>query len=692
MESFGHYKLLARVAAGGMGEVFKAKLCREGGFEKILAVKRMLPALCAKPDFAERFTTEARLCARLNHANIVHVYDFGQLGESLFLAMEYVAGMDLGRLLFALQQAHERVSPRLALHIAGEVCRGLDYAHRLRDEAGQPLKLVHRDVSPTNILLSFEGEIKLSDFGLARVQNESRSEECLAGKFAYMPPEQISGETLDRRSDLYSLGLVLDEMLRGQAAFAPGGEALDPLRQRPPLPQAAQFPAIEALIAKATAFEKADRFLSARDMLTALETLGAELGPLPPEESLGALVARFAERRDENQARPELAQTIVAPRPPQPEPSAPAPASGRRGRARQVLFAFALLAFLLACGAYWQLSRPASLSVASTPPGASVTLDGQLWPWPTPLTLDSLEADVPHRITLRLAHFVDESRLLTLKSGETQRLEVVFARATRRAALSSTPSGATVTLDGEKLAAPTPLTSAALALGVKHRLVLEKDGWLPLQTEFILDVAGPTPVPLAYTLESFYKELTVTLAPRGAALFLDGKRVGGASPFQLKGLIPGRKVTLLGALSGYKAEQRDLTPGVDVGPLSLELAPFSAEIALEPSPGLTLLVDGNALAEGAQSLTPRPGKPLLLIAKAAAGKLVLRLVLSQSADARGPELSANLDAAPWATLWLDREAAQNTPLSGKHLAAGKHRLQFAFGEQGPRYTLLLSLR
>lgn len=691
MESFGHYKLLARVASGGMGEVFKAKLCREGGFEKVLAVKRLLPGLCSKPDFAARFTKEARLSARLNHANIVHIYDFGQLNDSLFLAMEYVAGMDLGRLLAELRDAREALAPRLALHIAAEVCRGLDYAHRLRDEQDQPLKLVHRDVSPSNILLSFESEIKLSDFGLARAQNDGKSEEYLAGKFAYMAPEQISGETIDRRSDLYSLGLVLDEMLRGQAAFGQCGETLDAKRRRPPLPQAEAWPKIEALLAKATAYEKADRFASARDLLLALEEQIALLPPLSPEQELGALVARFAGERERNPAGPALARTIVAPRPvveTPPEVPRPEPIKAKKPYVWVVVLA---LLGLLAAGGYRLFFAQASVRLESNPPGASISLDGHPWPSLTPSTLDALAPGIPHQIKVTLPHFESQARELTLESGERQTLRFTLVRATRRVLFSSTPSGASVTLDGQKLAPLTPFTSEPLALGQKHRLVLEKEGFVPLQTEFILDSAGHEAVPLAYTLRSFYKELHVQLSPRSALLFLDGKRVPGSSPFILNGLIPGRKVVLLAAQKGYKAEAREVLPDSSE-PLSFELAPFSAELELLPSSGLALRVDGKEHGEGALLMTPTPGKPLMVGIKSAEGKLTLRLVLSQSADARGPQLSVSLDAVPWANLWLDREAAQSTPLSGKTLPAGRHRLQFAFGAQGKPYTLLLNLR
>ena len=202
---------------GGMGEVYLAALEREGGFEKQVALKCVLPRLMSDPRFLEFFEREARLAAVLTHRNIVPVFDFGRDQGRAWLAMEYVHGVDVKAVYDHLEGP---LPIGLALEIAVSCARALDYAHRARDARGRPLNIIHRDVSPQNILLSFEGDVKLADFGLAQATaRESQEEGTLKGKFAYMSPEQAKGRAVDGRSDQFSLAIVLYELLSGCRAF-----------------------------------------------------------------------------------------------------------------------------------------------------------------------------------------------------------------------------------------------------------------------------------------------------------------------------------------------------------------------------------------------------------------------------------------------------------------------------------------
>lgn len=205
-----------------MGEVFLAALSREGGFEKRVAIKCILPHLSCEPAFVEMFEREARLAAALNHRNIVQIFDFGREEDRSWIAMEYVEGVDLQTVLELVRQRGERLPTGLALEIGLACCRGLDHAHRATNASGRSLGLVHGDISPHNVLLSFEGDIKLLDFGLAHCpgDEESEPEGVLKGKLAYMSPEQALGSPVDRRSDLYAAGLVLYELLTGERALA----------------------------------------------------------------------------------------------------------------------------------------------------------------------------------------------------------------------------------------------------------------------------------------------------------------------------------------------------------------------------------------------------------------------------------------------------------------------------------------
>jgi len=230
-KSLERYDVLDRIAVGGMAEVFLAKAYGAHGFEKTLAIKRILPELASDPEFAARFIAEAKVAVKLSHANVVQVFDFGRIGESLFIAMEYVDGLDLAALLRKFKDEGRFVPLPAALHIAIEIVRGLDFAHQHN--------VVHRDVSPSNILISRAGEVKLGDFGIAVAAAPHRAggpgPRKVMGKWRYMSPEQARGDTLDTRSDLFSAASVMFELFTGAKLF-PGDEAEDIIKNIEAMP------------------------------------------------------------------------------------------------------------------------------------------------------------------------------------------------------------------------------------------------------------------------------------------------------------------------------------------------------------------------------------------------------------------------------------------------------------------------
>ncbi len=228
----GSYVLAERLGAGGMAEVFVARRDGPGGFSKRFALKRILPQLSRDPRFAEMFCDEARVCAALNHPNIVQVVDFGEHAGELFMAMEFIDGVSCARLLRSVAARGEVVPVGAALFIASEVLRALAFAHGARDDEGRALGIVHRDVSPGNILISRIGEVKLSDFGIVRCELLERrtSPGELKGKMGYMSPEQSIGGEIDFRSDLFTVGIVLAEMLMAKPLF-PGRSELEILQR-----------------------------------------------------------------------------------------------------------------------------------------------------------------------------------------------------------------------------------------------------------------------------------------------------------------------------------------------------------------------------------------------------------------------------------------------------------------------------
>jgi serine/threonine protein kinase len=218
---FGKYSLLHRVDTGGMAEVFRAKAFGVEGFERIVAVKRILPNIAADLDFITMFIDEAKLAVQLTHANIAQIFDLGRVGESYFIALEYVHGKDLRAVFDHAVERREQLPVELVAYVMMKICEGLDYAHEKRDPAGRPLELVHRDVSPQNMLVSFEGDVKLIDFGIAKAANKASRTRAgiLKGKFGYLSPEQVRGESVDRRSDVFGVGTVLHELLTGERLF-----------------------------------------------------------------------------------------------------------------------------------------------------------------------------------------------------------------------------------------------------------------------------------------------------------------------------------------------------------------------------------------------------------------------------------------------------------------------------------------
>lgn len=219
--AFGRQLLLERINVGGMAEVFKAKAFGVEGFERIVAVKRILPTLLEDDDFTTMFVDEARIAAQLTHQNIVQIYDLGKAEDTFFISMEYVAGRDLRAILDWQKKQAGPMAVAKACFIVSRVSEALEYAHRKRDPAGRDLKIIHRDVTPQNVILSYEGEVKLCDFGIAKAASRASRTQVgvLKGKFAYMAPEQVRGQPTDRRSDIFALGVLFYEMLTAQRLF-----------------------------------------------------------------------------------------------------------------------------------------------------------------------------------------------------------------------------------------------------------------------------------------------------------------------------------------------------------------------------------------------------------------------------------------------------------------------------------------
>jgi len=291
---FGKYSLLKMLAKGGMGEIYLARSLGLSQFEKYYAIKKLLKKFTHDKDVGARFIDEAKLGARLQHPNIVQVFDLGVVDEELFMACEFVDGFDLRRVLRFCHEKRKRIPLDTALFMVREILSGLAYAHRQVDAEGRSIDLIHRDISPQNVLVSFEGEVKIIDFGLAKSTQRSQETQAnvLLGNFGYMSPEQARGHKLDVRTDVYSAGIVLFELVTGTKRFVDD----NPLRllemvARPtpimPSDRSADIPkAIDRIYAQATAPQKEDRYPSAEQFRDAVTEALNRVNPKAGRESL----------------------------------------------------------------------------------------------------------------------------------------------------------------------------------------------------------------------------------------------------------------------------------------------------------------------------------------------------------------------------------------------------------------------
>ena len=386
----GKYKLVRLIASGGMAEVYLARQAGAAGFEKLVCLKRILPHLARDRQFVEMFLNEARLAAKLDHPNIVSIYDLGEANGNYFIAMEFIDGPSLRAVAKRAHERGERLPIPEIVKIVAMAAGGLHYAHDLTDGEGKPLRLVHRDISPDNVLVHRNGAAKVVDFGIAKAANSSGATRTgtLKGKVAYMPPEQLRGDPLDRRADVFALGVVLYELLAGQRPWEGDSEVslIGRIMTEEPRPLSTLRPdapaGLAAVLDRALAKDREARYASCHDLQADLEALLVTMGqtisaarisdfakaysdPVPAvDETTGAaLQALEAEMNGTGQARP------VAPRrvpPPRREPRTvvlpQAPKPDRRGLAYGIA-AFISVAAVGGAGGYVLLLRKAEAPV-----------------------------------------------------------------------------------------------------------------------------------------------------------------------------------------------------------------------------------------------------------------------------------------------------------------------------------------
>lgn len=485
-----HFDVLAKLSAGGMGEVLLARRLGLHGFEKLVALKTIRTDLHARPDIRSMFLDEARLVARLDHPCIAQVHDFGAADGTLYIAMEYVAGIAINKLL--AKRLGRGLPPTVAAQIVERVARGLDAAHELRDASGQPLGVVHRDVTPGNLILTFDGHVKILDFGIAHAKNrESPHTEVgeLKGKPSYMAPEQLRGEPVDRRADIYALCVVLHELLTGQKLFSKDNIVATALAVergavRPPSERAGPLPAgLDELVMAGLAHRPEDRPPTARAVADALSAIVKRQGAGDELERFAReTLAPFRKAHEEwlLHLREDAAKNATGPRPRPPShspyrgssmpsdeptvtarpaaaPAAPPPAMPRPRRWSAWVAALLIIVFAgLGAWAGRALRKPARAPVSPAPLARATP--------PAPATSPAPAADAP---------VVDAAPPKAATAApEPRRRRRRRTRPSQRRAAQGPPGRLTigarpfalVRLDGEEIGA-TPILDRAIAPG-----------------------------------------------------------------------------------------------------------------------------------------------------------------------------------------------------------------------------------
>ena len=678
---FGKYTLLRRLAVGGMAELYLALQQSVAGFEKLIVVKRILPQLASDRSFVEMLLQEARIAATLTHPNIAQVYDVGVAEGDYFIAMEHVHGEDLRSVVRQMRHKHVRAFPlEHTLAMVMGCCKGLAYAHDRRDLDGEPLEIVHRDISPQNVLVTFTGDVKIVDFGIAKARSsQDEEDEQLKGKVPYMSPEQAQGLPLDARSDLFSLGVMLFELSTGKRLFKCANEQETLQRivrgdyPRPRDINPSLSPRLEEIILKTLKVDRDQRYSSARDMQADLEALIRDEQLAVSALSLGEWMQnlfddKLAQQKQMLQEGRQLAEVLAA------DDGYDPAASSTQGlslsgvssvrtktvssRASWTVVGLLLLALVGGAVAFWMAPRgaatgPGSIALTSEPTGAAIYIDGNRRSERTPATLGELPLG---RYEVRLtaegfAPFTDTVELTT--NAPTGRIAGTLERPSAAnfgaARLTTAPAGATVLVDGSATDGLTPLTVAELAPGVVHRVAVTRDGYQTQHLEITVEAGEVQETHLRLERTPLGDDETLLIVrptPNDALVVVGENTFEGGGPYELR--LPAEPSRIIVRREGYRESvtEVDLEGGQEMElPVHLESRPAERR--------------GRRRAEAGSEVATAP----------------------EPAPAGGPG-KLSFDARPWCNVAIDGQRIGQTPIVNRSLSSGRHRVTCTNPELG----------
>jgi serine/threonine-protein kinase len=526
---FGKYTLLRKLAAGGMAELFLALHRSVAGFEKLIVIKRILPSMNTDKAFIDMLLHEARIAATLSHANVVQIFDVGSVDHTYFIAMEHIHGEDIRSIVRAMKKKSVTEFPlEHALAILIGTCAGLAYAHEKRDLDGRLLDIVHRDISPQNIVVTFSGDVKIVDFGIAKSGSqtgEDTKDGQLKGKVPYMSPEQASGEQIDWRSDIFAAGVMLFELTTGKRLFkgASEYETLKLICEKDyPLPSAVRPgypPALERVVMRALAKKREDRYQSAREMQQDIETFVREeriaVSPVSVSRWMqGLFVEKLAEQKEALQDVKQLADVIAAQQqststlfegtvPGTAVPSSTSTTAAplepqKKGSNTAVWVAVVGLAVLGGAGFFYlKKSQPVpqatgaqtqaqpevaeakgSLEITSTPPGAAVWIGGDLRPEVTPMKVEKLPLGAPIQVKLTMEGRESYKETITIAANEPNKQLAVDMKSGSVTVVLKIDPPPTIWLDNKPWKGDRSKIEG-LSAGEEHRIVVSASGFQP---------------------------------------------------------------------------------------------------------------------------------------------------------------------------------------------------------------------
>ena len=659
---FGDYYMFERVAVGGMAEVFKAVSYGVEGFERLCAIKRVLPNISEDQEFINMFIDEAKIAVRLAHANIGQVFELGNAEDSYFIAMEFVSGRDTRAIFDRERNLGHRLEIPMCCHIVKEVCEALEYAHTKRGDDQEPLNIVHRDVSPQNVLVSYEGEVKLIDFGIAKAAGKANKTQAgiLKGKFGYMSPEQVRGRPIDQRSDIFAMAVVLYELLtlercfQGESDFSTLEKVREVDYRRPTALNREIPPELERILIKGLARDPDERYQSAAEFQDALQKFLYQSGSFYSRKNLSTYMKKIfaAELKAEQErlsnfrhwAQYNVAEAHRA-------VSVPLPLVSKRREAFEPN--------LPALG--W---TPADAAEPDTEvfdrvamPQVSANRD---LPAPSPRDIKTFEElPPPGRAGQPPLRAEVQRRALTLivvgiLAVAASVAALIFLRPQPATLiLQSTPAEVRVSIDGRLIhEGSTPLRVGPLAAS-KHRVKVEADGYLTNQRAIVLEEDETLRV--RFDLKPLPTRLTLESVPGGARVHVDGKFVD-ETPLRVSDLSPGKHLLRL-EKEGYQPWQGNvtLTEGVEnrVQPTP-RLYPQTVSMTLIPEPShasITLHYADDttkALGKGPQTIVAMPNRGRIVAITEAPGYL-RREQLVPKVYGSGEPVLITLERAPQRT-------------------------------------------